>query len=81
MKSFLDQEAVDKTLKRLDDAKQKKAQDLTEEQLAIMEANKKAGEEMVRKWEAGKTPFEQTSKLPFKPAEKPEEKQVEVEKE
>ena len=53
MKSFLDQEAVDKTLKRLDDAKQKKAQDLTEEQLAIMEANKKAGEEMVRKWEAG----------------------------
>ena len=53
MKSFLDQEAVDKTLKRLESAKQTDALDLTEEQLAIREANKKKGEEMMRKWEAG----------------------------
>ena len=59
MKSFLDQEAVDKTLKRLKAAKQKKAQKLTKEQRAIIKANKKAGKEMVRKWEAGDTSYKQ----------------------
>ena len=58
MKCFLDQEAVDKTLKRLEDAEQT-AHGLTKEQLAIMEANKKKGEEMVRKWEAGDTSYKQ----------------------
>ena len=57
MNKFLKQEEVDKTLKRLKAAKQKKAQKLTKEQRAIIKANKKAGKEMERKWAAGDTKY------------------------
>ena len=54
MKRLINQEEVDKKLKRLKDAEQPKPP-LTEEQLATLESNKKKGEEMERKWEAGDT--------------------------
>ena len=45
---------MDKKLKRLEDAEQTE-HGLTKEQLATLESNKKKGEEMERKWEAGDT--------------------------
>ena len=54
MKRLINQGEVDKKLKRLKDAEQPKPP-LTGEQLATLESNKKKGEEMERKWEAGDT--------------------------
>ena len=54
MKKLINQEEVDKKLKRIEDAEQTE-HGLTPEQLATIESNKKKGEEMERKWEAGDT--------------------------
>ena len=54
MKKLINQEEVDKKLKRIEDAEQTE-HGLTEEQLATIESNKKKGEEMEKKWEAGDT--------------------------